>query len=135
MASIDEGKRALLTHFASGTQECAERRARQGAAGADALDAERGQAGQAQTGQPDQDVDRPVDRPDDAGDVGLAAQAGRVQHVGTGFLIGLQPADGVGQIGAAMQEILGASVKVNGNGKARATSAAARMRSTASSNG
>ena len=53
-------------------------------------------------------VDRPGDRRADRADVLDVAQARRVEHVGAGLLEGLQPRDRVVEVGAAVQEVLGA---------------------------
>jgi hypothetical protein len=55
-----------------------------------------------------QHVDRAVDLADDPADVLETAQAGGVEHVGARLLVGLQPRDRVGQVGPAVQVVLGA---------------------------
>ena len=54
-----------------------------------------------------QHVDWTIDRRDDGADVVKGAQAGREQHVGARLLVGLQSGNGVGQVVAAMDVVLG----------------------------
>src|SRR4029450_4562318 len=79
----------------------------EGAADRDPADAGGGQVGD--RGRPGQgeDVDGAGDRGHQPGDVVQAARAGGVQRCGPGLLVGLEAGDGVGQVGSAVQVVLG----------------------------
>ncbi len=55
-----------------------------------------------------EDVDRQLDRLDDAADVVELGQPRRVEHIGAGLLIGAQALDRVVEVGATVQVVLGA---------------------------
>ena len=64
-------------------------------------------------------------------DIGYVAQAGRVEHVGAGLLVGLQPGDRVRQVRPSVQVVLGAGGEHEGTRPAWAACAAAATRSAA----
>ena len=104
----------------------AERDAVEAAADRDAPHARGAELGDRRGARQREDVDREVDRGDERADVVEVLQSRRVQHVGARRLIRLEPRDRVGEIGAAVQVVLGArgehevhSAAVRGFGRGR----------------
>ena len=107
---------AVVAHFVGGAEECAKGSAGKRTADADAPDAEGGEGREVERriAKAGKHVDRTVDRANDGFDIFLAGEAGSVEDVGTGFLIGLQALDGVSEVLTAMQVVFGARGKREG---------------------
>ena len=103
-----EREGAVIQHLPRGAQEGAKGGAGEGAADADALDADVGELREAQLHalEAHDDVDRAIDGADDGADVVPAGETRGVEDVRAGLLVGLEPPDRVGEVGAADQVVL-----------------------------
>ena len=97
----------LLEQFGGGTDERAKGGKRERAAHRDPAHARLGQLGHGRSPGHGEHVDRAVHLAGHLADVLDAAQAGGVQDIGAGLLIGLQPGDRVGEVSPAVQVVLG----------------------------
>ena len=97
----------LILDLAGGVDEAGHGRAIERGREADALDAGGGEIGDGERAPLDADheVERPLEAGADLLDCREIRQARRKQHVGAGFLVGLEAPDGVGEIGIAADEV------------------------------
>ena len=104
----DPGEPARVLHLARALDECRQRQSRQRAADADALDARLGELSGRERGigGAHHDIERLAHRRGDRADRREVAQAGGVEDVGAGLVEGLQPADGVVEVDAPVQQVL-----------------------------
>src|SRR5579862_10008620 len=63
------------------------------------------------------DIYRTINGADDCGDVFFGHQSRRIEHIGSSLLIGLKAFDGVVEIGASVQVVLGAGRQHEGKRK------------------